>query len=112
MKLPNHDQCLVPDAKLTLYLLSSSHEDGAAKARFFELFGFSRDRPDELRTALIGHATMHEITSARSTEFGHLYEIRGRLNSPDGRNPVVLVVWMILTNETQPRLVTAVPSRD
>jgi putative transcriptional regulator len=41
--------------------------------------------------------------------FGILYEIEGPLPSPDGRNPLVRVIWMIDTGALDPRLITLVP---
>jgi hypothetical protein len=96
---------------LANYLLAPTHPDGSPKAKFFESFGFSRARPDELRAALIAHAAQYDVVSSRQTEFGEIFEIVGRLNSPDGRNPFVKAVWMIDLGTRTPRLVTAVPAR-
>ena len=111
MKLTNRHLCKIPDTKLLGYLLAPDHTDGSPKAKFLESFGFSRDRPDELRAALIGHASSHDFIASRQTDFGEIFEIVGRLASPDGRNPFVKVVWMIDTGKRTPRLVTAVPAR-
>lgn len=112
MRLPGVTACWVPDLKLTGYLLSVSHEDGSGKAKFFESFGFAQDRPEQLRSALIDHASAHDVVSQRDTEFGTMFEIVGRIRSPDGRDPVVLVVWIIENNDDRPRLVTAIPARE
>jgi hypothetical protein len=39
MKLPNHEHALVPQEKITGYLLSLTHRDGRHKAAFFVSFG-------------------------------------------------------------------------
>jgi hypothetical protein len=39
MKLPNCEQAVVAEAKITRYLLSETHEDGKHKAAFFTHFG-------------------------------------------------------------------------
>jgi hypothetical protein len=109
--LPNHAKSRVPDAKLTGYLLAREHIDGGPKARFFERFGFSHLEPDQLRLALLAHAGANEVSASRKTDFGQIYEVNGRLNTPDGRNPFVLVAWMIEDGDDRPRLVTAVPSK-
>ncbi len=48
---PNAAAAVVSDRKLSSYLLSATHPEGAPKARFFESFGFSRDDPEALRRA-------------------------------------------------------------
>lgn len=111
MRLPNHFKCHVPDAKLVGYLLARDHVDGGPKARFFERFGFSRLEPERLRLALLDHAAANEVSASRKTEFGQIYEVSGRLPTPDGRNPFILVAWMIDDGDYRPRLVTAVPSK-
>jgi len=40
MKLPYLESASVPSQKLTHYLLSPTHEEGAAKASFFKSFGY------------------------------------------------------------------------
>ena len=40
-QLPRAAHATLADAKITQYLLNSAHPDGAAKARFFQAFGFS-----------------------------------------------------------------------
>ena len=110
--LPNSDRAIVADAKLIAYLLSESHPEGSPKARFLKGFGFSVSAPGVLRTALIDHCRQYDVTSSRDTEFGTIFEINGRLLSPDGRNPWMLVVWMIDSGTDVPRLITAVPSQE
>jgi len=111
MRLPNHAKCQVPDSKLSGYLLARDHIDGGPKARFFERFGFSPSEPDRLRLALLAHAVANEVSASRVTEFGQIYEVIGRLVTPDGRNPFVPVAWMIDDGDDRPRLVTVVPSK-
>ena len=111
MRLPNADQAFVEDRKITTYLLSRSHRYGAAKCAFFESFGFRQDDWRRLRDALLQHAADNQVVSTLDTPFGRVFEVNGRLASPDGRNPFVLVVWFFRPGENRPRLVTAVPSR-
>lgn len=108
-RLPNLDQLDIPDAKLSAYLLALSHPEGGPKARFLARFGFTFASPDILRQALFAHATANDIEAQRNTAFGAVFEVRGPLPSPDGRNPVVVVVWMIEHGASYPRLLTLVP---
>ena len=93
------------------YLLSARHSGGRAKARFLEDFGFRARDWHVLHDAIIAHATTNDITASHETRFGTRYEIDGPLPTPDGRNPVVRVVWFVELQETAPRLVTLVPRR-
>lgn len=110
-KLPNIDVAVIEDAKLDDYLLNPAHPRGAAKARFLERFRFSRADLAVLRDALVAHAEANHVTSARQSNHGTRFEIDGPLPAPDGRAPVVRVVWFMRSSEDFPRLVTLIPRR-
>jgi hypothetical protein len=110
-RLPNLDRAVVPEAKIVDYLLSARHSGGRAKARFLEGYGFSAPQWRVLRDAVIAHAKANDITASRQTRFGTRYEIDGPLSAPDGRAPMVRVVWFVELQEAGPRLVTLVPRR-
>jgi len=107
MKLPNYEQALVPQAKITAYLLSLNHEDGRSKARFFMSFGFTVEQWQTLAEALLAHAAAHEITKIEPSPFGMRYVIEGIISAPDGRTPQIRTVWFIEDGEDRARLVTA-----
>ena len=109
MKLPNADQALVPEAKITDYLLSPTHPIGRAKASFFTRFGYSLGSWSILATALRRHAADHEVVATGENQYGTRYVIDGILPSPDGRAPLIRSVWFIRTAEQIPHLVTAHP---
>lgn len=106
--LPSADRAIIDERKITGYLLNPSHRFGGAKATFLERFGFTASEWKILCDALLQHARDNQITSHTVRRHGHVYEVTGPLPSPDGRNPTVLVAWIIRHGETQPRLVTAV----
>ena len=87
MKLPNRESAVIPDAKVTDYLLSASHPYGRYKAAFFRLFGFSIDSPEVLATALLRHAEENDVVSEKESPFGRCYNVEGALRAPDGRTP-------------------------
>jgi|ERR1044071_4808765 hypothetical protein len=109
MKLPDFEKAIIPRKKLTDYLLSPSHRDGRGKAAFFVRFGFAADSWQTLAGALLQHAAMHEVTKVEASPYGTRYVIDGNLQTPDGRAPLVRVVWFIDDGEEIPRLVTAYP---
>lgn len=108
-KLPNADRAIIPETKLTRYLLDLTSKEGKTKARFFIAFGFTRDAWEVFATALKQHALAHEVASTRETPFGIHYNVEGELQTPDARNPQVRSVWKIERGETVPALVTAYP---
>ncbi len=100
---------MVKAKKISDYLLSAVHPTGRHKARFFGLFGFSRATPETLIQALIAHAGSNEVSVIDRTAFGTRYTIDGALNSPDGRNPRLRVIWFIESDGDIPNFVTAYP---
>lgn len=109
MKLPNCESAVVPEAKITDYLLSLTHRDGRSKARFFIRFGFSLSSWEDLSAALLEHAALHEVAKIEDSPFGKRYVIEGELYTPDRRNPTIRSVWFIKTGVQNPYFVTAYP---
>jgi hypothetical protein len=107
--VPGHDQAIVDPSKITGYLLSGAHPVGWAKARFFKRFGFRESAPEELIQALLDHIRDNAVADSDPSAYGTKYRVDGPLTSPDGRNPHVSTIWIILNGETIPRLVTAFP---
>jgi len=109
VKLPKYQQAVVPERKITAYLLSLTHRDGRSKAAFFMRFGFTINNWETLAEALIRHAADYAVAEIEDTSFGTSYVIEGPLLAPDGRSPRVRVVWFIATEERIPHLATAYP---
>lgn len=107
MKLPNLEEALVEEHKLTAYLLSEEHSGG--KEAFFASFGFTVADWESLRDALLQHAAACEVTSTSATPHGVKYIIEGEMPAPDGRSPQVRTVWIVDAGQDVPRLVTAYP---
>jgi hypothetical protein len=51
-KLPNVNEAIIPQKKITNYLLSLTHSSGRDKAVFFRRFGFTPDSWEVLAQAL------------------------------------------------------------
>jgi hypothetical protein len=110
MKLPNRERAVITEAKIVLYLLNLSSENGKAKAKFFLAFGFTIEAWQIMAEALRQHANDHEVTKVEERPpFGIHYVIEGTLQTPDGRNPSVRVIWIIDDDDIVPRLVSAYP---
>lgn len=108
MKLPHFERAIIPQRKLTDYLLSRTHREGRNKAAFFASFGFTAGAWEMLADALRSHAAEYDVAESEGTLFGTRY-VEGALQVPDGRSPLVCAVWFIETGEMAPRLVTAYP---
>ena len=109
MKLPNAHLAIVEPAKVSEYLLNTTHRFGASKARFFLSLGFSRDAADVLAVALRAHGAENDVVKIKETGFGARYEVEGKLNSPDGRRPLIRTIWQVESGTAAPRLITAYP---
>ncbi len=107
--LPNAENAIIEESKITGYLLSMDHPYGRHKAEFFQRFGFSADDWGVLVAALRNHAINQLVVEADDTQFGLKYIIDGPMETPDARNPSIRSVWFIETNEETPRFVTAYP---
>lgn len=108
--LPNAQQGIVDERKVTSYLLSDSHPAGRAKAAFFRRHGFRASSWEALRDALLTHGRTAEVIAKIETEFGMKYIVEGALIAPDGRTPWLRAVWFVAAGGLVPRLVTAYPA--
>ena len=109
MKLPRGDDAIVPLRKLTEYLLSESHPVGSSKAGFFHSLGFDNDNVRWLENGLLNIARHGDIVADVSSSHGIKYVIDGQIESPRGGVVVLRTVWIIETDQGQPRFVTAYP---
>jgi hypothetical protein len=109
VKLPRGENARVEREKITDYLLSPSHPDGAGKATFFAGYGFRVEKWEVFAEALQNHGQTHAVVKVVDSSFGSRYAIDGILETPDGRQPLVRTVWMLDKGSTEPRLITAYP---
>lgn len=110
MKLPHARRALVPDRKLERYLLDVDHPEGGPKARFFLRCGFAADRPEGLRSALLEVAAEGRVAETESVPHGTKYVVDGEARTPEEVTIRLRTVWIILSDETRPRFVTAYPA--
>ncbi len=109
MKLPNLENAVVPEAKITNYLLSVTHIKGHSKAIFFLRFGFSPDEWEVMASALKQHASEHDIKSVDFNGYGQRFVIEGAIKTPDNRNPFIRSIWFITDKSDVPSFVSAYP---
>jgi hypothetical protein len=109
VKLPNAHLVRVERRKIVEYLLSPTHRRGVVKARYFRAFGFAPSAWQALARAHRRHGRTGNVVASNTSEFGVRYEVEGRLETPDGRRPLVVTIWQVDVGEVAPRLLTAYP---
>jgi len=109
MKLPNAQSAIVPERKVTHYLLNPAHPAGGSKAMFFMRFGFTVANWQQLAEALLRQARENEVVAAEPTAHGIRYVVDGRLTAPDGKTLNIRTAWYINPGGNAPRFVTAHP---
>jgi hypothetical protein len=109
MKLPNAQSAIVPERKVTHYLLNPAHPAGGSKAVFFLRFGFTVAEWQRLADALLRHAQENEVVATEETRHGTRYALDGPLSAPDGTSLNVRSAWFIDAGKDAPRFVTAHP---
>ena len=101
---------IVPPDKLRNYLLSTAHSDGRGKAEYLGRLGYSQDTAGQLDADLREQILSLDAQPGRPSPYGQKYEILGPLTGPNGKNAWVRTIWIVLTGETAPRLVTLIPA--
>jgi hypothetical protein len=90
MKLPE-DTRIAPE-KLTQYLLvARRHND---KSKWLSRAGYMLENWQILQNDLRRQILLCEATPTDRSEYGQMYEIRGRLVGPNHRELHVVTVWM------------------
>ena len=107
MKLPNCENAIIQDIKLTGHLLDEENSKG--KSFFFTRLGFEKSNFQLMSNALLQLACSGEVTGTESAKFGLKYRVAGRLDNPLNRDVIVLSIWIFDPGSFVPRLVTAYP---
>jgi hypothetical protein len=110
MPIPNSEKALIPEDKITGYLLSLSHPVARAKARFFRAHGYSDGSAAVLAEDLCRIAAMGQVVEQENTPYGRKYVVEGSILTPRGTTIEVRTVWFAQREGGPPRFVTAYPS--
>lgn len=92
VKVQNAASAVVPEPKITGYLLTRTHEKGRPKARFFLGHGYTMEGWQRLANDLLRHVQINEVTDSRPTWKGTNYEVTGKLMMPDGATALIVTV--------------------
>ena len=110
MMLPNAAEARIDRAKIVEYLLSSAHPGGRSKAAYFARFGFTREKWQVLADALRAIAVSNPVTCTVASSYGVRYTVDGVLACAARYPPIVRTVWIIESDGSIPRLITAYPA--
>jgi hypothetical protein len=106
MQLPDAKNAWVPIEKVVGFLLNTSHFKGRDRAKFLMRFGFDPRDPESLRRALVEQALEGSAFAREETSYGVIWNVVGRLPSPDGRDPIVTTGWIERPGDGRPRFTT------
>ena len=112
MLLPNALPAVIDEHKLREYLLSRTHPTGRFKAALFARLGYTPDRWRDLRSELRTLAINATAEPAESSAFGRKFLTHGTLRGLRGPSAAITVVWIVLSDEDRPRLVTVCPRQE
>jgi hypothetical protein len=99
---------VIPDGKLTQYLLVPRPEDD--KSKFLAQAGFTTSNPEQLKQAILKLIQTHDAVSDRQNKYGTYYRVEGPLTGPSGTLAVV-TVWIERTVDGIIQFVTLKPKR-
>jgi hypothetical protein len=106
MKLPNPEQAIIDEEKLSGYCLNPRHSDGQHKARVFQsALGMGIEDADELKTALLQAIKNTDTALDKRSPYGQKYQV-DFLMIREEKQATVRSVWMVRDDENFPRLVT------
>ncbi|MEH2012298.1 DUF6883 domain-containing protein [Nostoc sp.] len=108
MKIP--DNLIIPEEKLTRYLLVPRIKDD--KSKFLAQAGFTQNNPEDLLTAIRQLATTNEAVKDNTNEYGTFYTIAGYLQGVNGQNLAVITVWLESKHDGSFRFITLKPKKD
>lgn len=98
------DKILIPEDKITNYLLVSRPRND--KSKFLAQAGFTLEKPDMLETAIRDHAVTFEAVTDRADEYGRYFRIEGPLTGPNGSTIAVVTIRIQRTDEAVFRFVS------
>ena len=107
--LPNAKESVVESGKIRDYLLSPSHPVGRFKSVVFTALGYTQEEWHILRDHLLKLAITAQAKRGQFSEYGQKYEMSGQLVDPSGRAAYFTTVWLVRSDETAPRFITAYP---
>ncbi|MBM3119140.1 MAG: hypothetical protein FJ006_06235 [Chloroflexi bacterium] len=108
-KLPNAEKAIIDAEKLHGYILSFVHPVGRFKAAFFQKLGYSAENWEAFEQHLRELILSHDVTGVEESPYGRKFVVEGAMTGPSGGTVQIVTIWVILKEESIPRLVMAYP---
>lgn len=108
MKIP--DNAVIPEEKLTHYLLVPRLKDD--KSKYLAQGGFTQANPEELLTAIHLLIATNEAVEDTINEYGIFYLVEGNLQGINNRYLAVVTVWLNVKYDGSFRFITLKPSKN
>lgn len=108
MKIP--DNAVIPEEKLTRYLLVPRLKDD--KSKYLAQAGFTQANPDDLLTAIRQLIVNNEAIKDNVNEYGVFYLVEGNLQGINNNNLAVVTVWLQSKYDGSFRFITLKPKKN
>lgn len=92
----------IPEEKITDYLLVQKEKND--KSAFLFKLGYSLENVNELTEDIRYIATHNEAQLQQRTQFGEMYEVKGKL-----KNKEVVTIWLLRSDTDKFRFITLFP---
>ena len=102
MRVPNAENAVIDPRKLYEYLLDPNHPDGASKADYLALAGYTGRDWAQLDSDLRGQLLSLEARPGRPSPYGRKYEVAGSLTGPNGVSLGIRSIWIVRHGESPP----------
>ena len=102
--------CLIPDSKLTHYLLVLQKRND--KSQFLAQAGFTQANPEQLKTALLNLIATTPAVFDRSDQYGDFYQVTGTLKGTQNIHLEVVTIWIQRKADAQFQFVTLIPHKE
>ena len=105
--LPGYDRAVIPDGKLTGYVLNMEHPVGKNKALVFEkVLGYNIGNKDMLIDRVYAGLKKYRANARKPTQYGQPFEVLMMLEGVNGKFTPVKTAWQIDSGSDFPRLVS------
>ena len=105
MNIP--DDAIIPEAKLTKYLLVYKPRND--KSQFLAQAGFTLSNWQALKTAILQLNQSVEAQLDRIDEYGTFYNVSGELQGVNGIDLSVVTIWLKCKSDGQFQFITLIP---
>jgi hypothetical protein len=102
------DEVIIPEAKISQYLLVYREQDD--KSKFLGQAGFTPSNPDQLKAAILELVQTTEAIEDSRNEYGIFYRVEGNLKG--SRDLAVVTIWLERTIDKKIQFITLKPKKE